>query len=83
MLDREMIGHFMDKQALAREHLAENDRHIEEAGVRITEQKALIGNLVAEGRDTMEAEKLLERLVATRDNMQRYREMILEELKSM
>ena len=67
---------------MAREHLAEANKHIEEAEAQIAGQTALIAELAADGHDTMEAEELLESFIATLDTMQRHRETILSELNN-
>ena len=61
-------------------HLAETDRHIAEAEVRITRQKRLIATQAAAGEDATVSLELLEVLERSLALTRQHRRLVLEEI---
>ncbi len=61
-------------------HLAQADRHLAETEARLARQRALIGELKADGHDTAKAEELLATMLVTFDLMRAHRATIVDKV---
>ncbi|MBZ6075615.1 hypothetical protein [Microvirga puerhi] len=61
-------------------HLAQADRHIAAAELRITEQEQRVAAAEAAGEDTTESKRLLENFRETLEQLYIHRRMIIEEM---
>ena len=76
------LGKGAVSEEMERRHLAQANRHIEEATKRIARQELLIAKLEHAGRDTTAARHLLKQFEETRRLMVEHRAMILRVLGS-
>jgi hypothetical protein len=65
---------------VAERHLPQADRHITEGEARVARQRALVGELAADGHDAAMAEGLLATMLASLARMREHRATILAEV---